>query len=206
MATAGDAQLLKVSYQRQHAESGPDRHWTAIARVFALRWLDGARICRVAGHGDPTACRRRGAARGAGMGAKASSRTRDRNPASIALAARIPSTRLRLNLPQPKHRRAAVVYSAHGGSIRHGAKRGGRDIVPLAQRRGGGQSNPSLELTPDTDRQWRVVGRHAQWRTRQRDADRRRGLASGDADVFVARGTAPFTLAVGSAHDGVARR
>jgi hypothetical protein len=103
---------------------------------------------------------------------------------------------LRLNLPQPNTVAPAVVYS------RTGLDTPWREVAgaTLFRLHNGAveQSNPSLELTPDTDRQWRVV------------VDTRNGgLGSGALTVaagwrpatltFVARGTAPFTLAVGSA-------
>jgi hypothetical protein len=107
-----------------------------------------------------------------------------------------PIDRLRLNLPQPNTVAPAVVYS------RAGLDTPWREVAgaTLFRLHNGDveQSNPSLELTPDTDRQWRVVV-----------DPRNGGLGSGTLTIaagwrpatltFVARGTAPFTLAVGSA-------
>ncbi len=107
-----------------------------------------------------------------------------------------PVDRLRLNLPQPNTVAPAVVYS------RAGLDAPWREVTSatLFRLHNGTveQSNPSLELEPDTDRQWRVV------------VDTHNGgFGSGALTVaagwrpatltFVARGSSPFTLAVGRA-------
>jgi hypothetical protein len=101
-----------------------------------------------------------------------------------------------LTLPQPDTVAPAVVYS------RTGLDAPWREVASamLFRLHNGTveQNNPSLELKPDSDRQWRVV------------VDTRNGgpgsgsltVAAGwhpATLVFAARGTAPFTLVVGSA-------
>ncbi|HEX7934715.1 MAG TPA: DUF3999 family protein, partial [Paraburkholderia sp.] len=107
-----------------------------------------------------------------------------------------PVDRLRLNLPQPNTVAPAVVYSrSQLGAVWREVAR-----ATLFRLHNGEfeQNNPSLQLMPDSDRQWRVV------------VDTRNGgLGTGALTVvagwrpatltFVARGSAPYTLGVGNA-------
>ncbi|ACD16310.1 DUF3999 domain-containing protein [Paraburkholderia phytofirmans] len=194
---AGDAQLLKVSYNGSTLSQDRIELDGNRARYLRLRWLDGApyvesldmEIQALAADAAQRAERawREGIVAHAGP-----------KPGEyfFSTSGPYPVDRLRLNLPQPNTVAPAVVYS------RTGLDTPWREVAgaTLFRLHNGEveQSNPSLELTPDTDRQWRVV------------VDTRNGgLGSGTLTVaagwrpailtFVARGTAPFTLAVGSA-------
>ncbi|MFM0344309.1 DUF3999 domain-containing protein [Paraburkholderia sp. RL17-347-BIC-D] len=194
---AGDAQLLKVSYNGSTLSQDRIELDGMRARYLRLRWLDGApyvesldmEIQALAADAAQRAERtwRDGIVAHAGP-----------KPGEyfFSTGGPYPIDRLRLNLPQPNTVAPAVVYS------RAGLDTPWREVAgaTLFRLHNGDveQSNPSLELTPDTDRQWRVVV-----------DPRNGGLGSGTLTIaagwrpatltFVARGTAPFTLAVGSA-------
>ncbi|MFM0510262.1 DUF3999 domain-containing protein [Paraburkholderia sp. RL17-373-BIF-A] len=194
---AGDAQLLKVSYNGSTLSQDRIELDGMRARYLRLRWLDGApyvesldmEIQALAADAAQRAERtwREGIVAHAGP-----------KPGEyfFSTSGPYPIDRLRLNLPQPNTVAPAVVYS------RAGLDTPWREVAgaTLFRLHNGDveQSNPSLELTPDTDRQWRVVV-----------DPRNGGLGSGTLTIaagwrpatltFVARGTAPFTLAVGSA-------
>ncbi|WP_168793770.1 DUF3999 domain-containing protein [Paraburkholderia aromaticivorans] len=194
---AGDAQLLKVSYNGSTLSQDRIELDGNRARYLRLRWLDGVPYVdsmdmesqALAADGAQRADRawREGIVAHAGP-----------KPGEYFFSSGgpYPVDRLRLNLPQPNTVAPAVVYS------RTGLDAPWRQVAgaTLFRLHNGDveQSNPSLELTPDTDRQWRVVV-----------DPRNGGLGSGTLTVaagwrpamltFVARGTAPFTLAVGSA-------
>lgn len=196
---AGDAQLLKVSYNGSALSQDRIELDGTRARYLRLHWLDGAPYVEsmdmeVLNSGAGSAQRadaqrmwREGIVAHAGP-----------KPGEyfFATGGPFPVDRLRLNLPQPNTIAPALVYS------RASLDAAWRQVssATLFRLHNGAveQSNPSLELTPDTDRQWRVV------------VDTRNGgLGSGTLTVaagwrpatltFVARGTAPFALAVGSA-------
>lgn len=195
---AGDAQLLKVSYNGSTlSQDRIDLVDGLRARYLRLRWLDGVpfvesldmEIQALAADAGQRAERawREGIVAHAGPKA---------GEYFFSTGGPYPVDRLRLNLPQPNTVAPAVVYS------RTGLDTPWREVAgaTLFRLHNGEveQSNPSLELMPDTDRQWRVVV-----------DPRNGGLGSGTLTVaagwrpatltFVARGTAPFTLAVGSA-------
>lgn len=193
---AGDAQLLKVSYNGSTLSQDRIELNAMHARYLRLRWLDGApyvdtldlEMQAVAAEPAQRAERawREGIVARAGL-----------KPGEyfFSTGGAYPVDRLRLNLPQPNTVAPAVIYS------RTGLEAPWREVASamLFRLHNGAveQSNPSLELTPDTDRQWRVV------------VDTRNGgLGSGALTIaagwrpasltFVARGAAPFTLAVGN--------
>jgi hypothetical protein len=194
---AGDAQLLKVSYNGSTLSQDRIELDGARARYLRLRWLDGVpyvesmdmEIQTLAA--DPAQRAERAWHDGivAHAGPKA-------GEYFFSTGGPYPVDRLRLNLPQPNTVAPAVIFS------RTGLDTSWREVASatLFRLHNGAveQSNPSLELKPDTDRQWRVV------------VDTRNGgLGSGPLTIaagwrpatltFVARGAAPFTLAVGSA-------
>ncbi|MFM0625341.1 DUF3999 domain-containing protein [Paraburkholderia xenovorans] len=194
---AGDAQLLKVSYNGSTLSQDRIELNGMRARYLRLRWLDGApyvesldmEIQALAADAAQRVERtwREGIVAHAGP-----------KPGEyfFSTGGPYPIDRLRLNLPQPNTVAPAVVYS------RAGLDTPWREVAgaTLFRLHNGDveQSNPALELTPDTDRQWRVVV-----------DPRNGGLGGGTLTIaagwrpatltFVARGTAPFTLAVGSA-------
>ncbi|WP_433692869.1 DUF3999 domain-containing protein [Paraburkholderia phenoliruptrix] len=196
---AGDAQLLKVSYNGSTLSQDRIELNGAHARYLRLHWLDGAPFLESIDVEVQAA--------GAGRAQLADSR-REWREGIVAQAGPkageyffstggpYPVDRLRLDLPQPNTVAPAVVYSRGelGGAWREVSS------ATLFRLHNGAveQNNPSLQLTPDTDRHWRVV------------VDTRNGgLGSGTLTVaagwqpatltFVARGSAPFTLGVGSA-------
>ncbi|AFT85797.1 DUF3999 domain-containing protein [Paraburkholderia phenoliruptrix] len=196
---AGDAQLLKVSYNGSTLSQDRIELNGAHARYLRLHWLDGAPFLESIDVEVQAA--------GAGRAQLADSR-REWREGIVAQAGPkageyffstggpYPVDRLRLDLPQPNTVAPAVVYSRGelGGAWREVSS------ATLFRLHNGAveQNNPSLQLTPDTDRHWRVV------------VDTRNGgLGSGALTVaagwrpatltFVARGSAPFTLGVGSA-------
>ncbi|MFM0414025.1 DUF3999 domain-containing protein [Paraburkholderia aromaticivorans] len=194
---AGDAQLLKVSYNGSTLSQDRIELGGTPARYLRMRWLDGApyvdsmemEVQALAVEPVQRAERawREGIVAHAGV-----------KPGEYFFntGGPYPVDRLRLNLPQPNTVAPAVVYS------RSGLEAPWREVAGamLFRLHNGAveQSNPSLELTPDADRQWRVV------------VDTRNGgLGNGVLTIaagwrpatltFAARGAAPFTLAVGSA-------
>ena len=196
---AGEAQLLKVSYNGSTLSQDRIEFNDMRARYLRLRWLDGSPYI------DTIDAQVQAA--GAGSVQRADSQ-REWREGIVAHAGPktgeyffetggpYPVDRLRLNLPQPNTVAPAVVYS------RAGLEAAWREVssATLFRLHNGTveQSNPSLELAADTDRQWRVV------------VDTRNGgLGSGALTVaagwrpatltFVARGDGPFTLGVGSA-------
>ncbi len=196
---AGDAQLLKVSYNGSTLSQDRIELNGAHARYLRLHWLDGAPFLESIDVEVQAA--------GAERAQLADSR-REWREGIVAQAGPkageyffstggpYPVDRLRLDLPQPNTVAPAVVYSRGelGGAWREVSS------ATLFRLHNGAveQNNPSLQLTPDTDRHWRVV------------VDTRNGgLGSGTLTVaagwqpatltFVARGSAPFTLGVGSA-------
>lgn len=194
---AGDAQLLKVSYNGSTLSQDRIELEGTLGRYLRLRWLDGAPYV------DSMEMEILAAAAGVAQWADRAWREglvahAGTKPGEyfFSTGGPYPIDRLRLNLPQPNTVAPAVVYS------RSGLEAPWREVAgaTLFRLHNGAveQSNPSLELTPDTDRQWRVV------------VDTRNGgLGSGALIIaagwrpatltFVARGAAPFTLAVGSA-------
>ncbi|CAB3782422.1 hypothetical protein LMG28614_01450 [Paraburkholderia ultramafica] len=196
---AGDAQLLKVNYNGSTLSQDRIELDGIHARYLRLHWLDGApfvdsmdiEVYAAGAEHAPRADAQRDWREGivAHAGPKA-------GEYFFSTGGPYPVDRLRLNLPQPNTVVPAVVYS------RSGLDAPWREVssATLFRLHNGTveQNNPSLEMKPDTDRQWRVV------------VDTRNGgLGSGALTVaagwqpatltFVARGTAPFTLAVGSA-------
>lgn len=196
---AGEAQLLKVSYNGSTLSQDRIELSGMRARYLRLHWLDGAPYVEsidaqvqaaTAGpeqRADTQRAWREGIVARAGPKA---------GEYFFETGGPYPVDRLRLNLPQPNTVAPAVVYS------RAGLEAAWREVssATLFRLHNGTveQSNRSLEMMPDTDRQWRVV------------VDTRNGgLGSGALTVaagwrpatltFVARGAAPFTLAVGSA-------
>ncbi|NKJ48680.1 hypothetical protein CIC12_18435 [Burkholderia sp. SG-MS1] len=196
---AGDAQLLKVHYNGSLLSQDRIELDGAHARYLRLHWLDGVPYVEsmdaevhtgVAGparRGDAQREWREGIVAHAGPGA---------GDYFFTTGGPYPVDRLRVSLPQPNTVVPAVVYS------RAGLDAPWREVsrATLFRLHNGAveQNNPSLELKPDTDRQWRVV------------VDTRSGaLGSGSLTVavgwqpatlsFAARGAAPFVLMVGSA-------
>jgi len=196
---AGEAQLLKVSYNGSTLSQDRIELNGRRARYLRLHWLDGtpyiesidaqvqAASADNAQRADTQWEWREGIVAHAGPKA---------GEYFFETGGPYPVDRLRLNLPQPNTVAPAVVYS------RAGLESGWKEVssATLFRLHNGTveQSNPSLEMAPDTDRQWRVV------------VDTRNGgLGSGTLTVaagwrpatltFVARGAAPFTLGVGSA-------
>ncbi|MDR8398728.1 DUF3999 domain-containing protein [Paraburkholderia sp. USG1] len=194
---AGDAQVLKVSYNGSTLSQDRIELDGMRARYLRLRWLDGAPYVdsldmemQVVAAGPTQRTDRmwrEGIVAHAGL-----------KPGEYFFntGGAYPVDRLRLNLPQPNTVAPAVVYS------RTGLEAPWREVVGamLFRLHNGAveQSNPLVELTPDTDRQWRVV------------VDTRNGglgtgtltLAAGWRPAmltFVVHGAAPFTLAVGNA-------
>jgi hypothetical protein len=194
---AGDAQLLKVSYNGSTLSQDRIELDGMRERYLRLHWLDGApyvdsidmEVQAAAADHAQRADREWHEGIVAHEGPKA-------GEYFFATGGPYPVDRLRLNLPQPNTVAPAVVYS------RAGLEAPWREVAnaTLFRLHNGAveQSNPSLELAADTDRQWRVV-----------IDPRNGGLGSGTLTVaagwrpatltFVARGTAPFALAVGSA-------
>lgn len=197
--TAGDAQLLKVNYNGSTLSQDRVELDGIHARYLRLRWFDGAPFvdsmeievdAAGAAHAQRADAQRDWRV---GIVARAGPKAGEY---FFSTGGPYPVDRLRLTLPQPNTVAPAVVYS------RPGLDAPWREVssATLFRLHNGAveQNNPSLELKPDTDRQWRVV------------VDTRNGgLGSGTLSVatgwrpatltFVARGTAPFTLAVGSA-------
>jgi hypothetical protein len=193
---AGDAQLLKASYAgntlAQERIALEDLH----ARYVRLRWLDRApdiAAIEVEAQADDTAPTT-GAARQWREGLQARA---GRVPGEYLFdtGGAYPLDRLRLSLPQPNTVAHATIYS------RTEAQAPWREVIDttLFRLRSGTaeQSSPPLEIVPDGDREWRVA------------VDMRNGgLGSGELTIttgwrpavltFVARGAAPFTLAVGN--------
>ncbi|CAE6710959.1 hypothetical protein R69927_03616 [Paraburkholderia domus] len=196
---AGEAQLLKVSYNGSTLSQDRIELNGMRARYLRLRWLDGAPYIESieaqvqaasADHAQRAGTQQEWRV---GIVARTGPKTGEY---FFETGGPYPIDRLRLNLPQPNTVAPAVVYS------RAGLETAWREVssATLFRLHNGTveQSNPSLEMAPDTDRQWRVV------------VDTRNGgLGSGALTVaagwrpatltFVARGAAPFTLAVGSA-------
>ncbi|WP_144143420.1 DUF3999 domain-containing protein [Paraburkholderia sp. BCC1884] len=196
---AGGAQLLKVSYNGSTLSQDRIELDGARGRYLRVHWLDGSpyvesldmevqatgadRMAR----GDAQRAWREGIAAHAGPKA---------GEYYFATGGSYPVDRLRLNLPQPNTVTPAVVYS------RPSLDAPWREVASatLFRLHNGDveQTNPSLELAPDTDRQWRVM-----------IYTRNGGIGNGDLSIsagwrpatltFVAQGDAPFTLAVGSA-------
>lgn len=194
---AGDAQLLKVSYNGSTLSQERIELDGTRARYLRLHWLDGVpyvesiemEVQTVAADNPQRADR----IWNEGIVARAGPKPGEY---FFVTGGPYPVDRLRLNLPQPNTVAPAAVYS------RTGLDAPWRQVASatLFRLHNGAveQSNPALELMPDTDRQWRVV------------VDTRSGglgagaltLAAGWRPAtltFVARGAAPFTLAVGSA-------
>jgi hypothetical protein len=196
---AGDAQLLKVSYNGSTLSQDRIELSGAHARYLRLHWLDGAPYLESMNVEVQAA--------GSG-GAQLADKQREWRENIVAQAGPkageyffstggpYPIDRLRLHLPQPNTVAPAVVYSR--GAL--GAAWHEVSSATLFRLHNGDveQDNPSLQLTPDTDRHWRVV------------VDTRNGgLGSGALTIaagwrpatltFVARGAAPFTLGVGNA-------
>ncbi|MDE1010116.1 MAG: DUF3999 domain-containing protein, partial [Paraburkholderia fungorum] len=191
---AGEAQLLKVSYNGSTLSQDRIELTGMRARYLRLHWLDGAPYIESID----------AQLQAAGADSARSADTQREWRVGIVVRAGpkdgeyffetggpYPVDRLRLNLPQPNTVAPAVVYS------RAGLEAAWREVsgATLFRLHNGTveQSNPSLEMAPDTDRQWRVV------------VDTRNGgLGSGTLTVaagwrpttltFVARGAAPFTL------------
>lgn len=194
---AGDAQLLKVSYNGSTLSQDRIELNATRARYLRLHWLDGAPYVDSldmevqSAAADPA--QRAERAWHEGIVARAGPKPGEY---FFTTGGAFPIDRLRLNLPQPNTVAPAVVYS------RTGLEAPWREVASatLFRLHNGAveQTNPSLELAPDADRQWRVV------------VDTRNGgLGSGILTIaagwrpatltFVARGAAPFTLAVGNA-------
>jgi hypothetical protein len=196
---AGEAQLLKVNYNGSTLSQERIELDGVSARYLRLRWLDGSPYIA------SIEAQVQAASTGAGPRAERPRQWREGLVAHagpkpgeyfFSTGGPYPVERLRLNLPQPNTVAHAVVYS------RTGLEGAWREVSSgmLFRLHNGTveQTNPLFELAPDTDRQWRVV------------VDTRNGgLGSGTLTVaagwrpapltFVARGAAPFTLAVGSA-------
>jgi hypothetical protein len=196
---AGEAQLLKVSYNGSTLSQDRIELNGMRARYLRLHWLDGAPYV------ESIDAQVQVASAGAAQRADMQRQWREGIVARpgpktgeyfFETGGPYPVDRLRLNLPQPNTVAPAVVYS------RSGLETAWREVssATLFRLHNGTveQSNPSLEMAPNTDRQWRVV------------VDTRNGgLGSGALTVaagwrpatltFVARGAAPFTLSVGSA-------
>lgn len=195
---AGDAQLLKVSYNGTTLSQDRIELDGARGRYVRLRWADGVPYV------DSIDMEVEALAAGTSQRADAQQAWREGIVAHagprageyfFSTGGPYPVDRLRLGLPQPNTVAPAVVYS------RNGLDAPWREVASatLFRLHNGSveQSNPSLELPPDTDRQWRVV------------IDTRNGsLGSGALTVaagwrpavlsFVAQGAAPYTLVVGS--------
>ena len=196
---AGDAQLLKVIYNGSTLSQNRIELDAVHVRYLRLHWLDGAPYvdsidAEVLAAGVDAARRvdtqrewRKGLIAQAGV-----------KPGEyfFSTGRPYPVDRLVIGLPQPNTVTQAVVYS------RAGLNAPWREVVhaTLFRLHNGDveQSNAALELKPDTDRQWRVV------------VDTRNGgvgvgaltVAAGwhpATLTFAAHGSAPFTLAVGSA-------
>ncbi|MFM0738565.1 DUF3999 domain-containing protein [Paraburkholderia xenovorans] len=196
---AGDSQLLKVTYNGSTLSQDRIALDGAHARYLRLRWLDGAPYIgsvelEVQAVGVVSAQRadterewREGIVSHTGP-----------KPGEyfFSTGAPYPVDRLRLNLPQPNTVAPALVYSR--ASLDAPWRQVAAATLYRLHNGDVEQSNPSLELAADSDRQWRVV------------VDTRNGgLGSGVLTVaagwrpatltFVARGEPPFTLAVGNA-------
>jgi hypothetical protein len=196
---AGEAQLLKVSYNGSTLSQDRIELNGMRARYLRLRWLDGvpyiesidAQVQAVSADQIQRADIEREWREGivARAGPKA-------GEYFFETGGPYPVDRLRLNLPQPNTVAPAVVYSR--GSLEAAWREVSSATLFRLHNGTVEQSNPSLEMAPDTDRQWRVVVDTSNG-----------GLGSGVLTVaagwrpatltFVARGAAPFTLAVGSA-------
>ncbi|WP_027798763.1 DUF3999 domain-containing protein [Paraburkholderia dilworthii] len=196
---AGDAQLLKVSYNGSTLSQDRIELSSAHARYLRLHWLDGAPYLesmnvevQAAGSAHAQLADKQREWREnivAQTGPKA-------GEYFFSTGGPYPVDRLRLHLPQPNTVAPAVVYSR--GEL--GAAWREVSSATLFRLHNGDveQNNPGLQLTPDTDRHWRVV------------VDTRNGgLGSGALTIaagwhpttltFVARGSGPFTLGVGNA-------
>jgi hypothetical protein len=196
---AGDAQLLKVSYNGGTLSQDRIELDGEHARYLRLHWLDGspyvesidievqAAGAAEARRADAQRMWREGIV--AHAGPKAGEYFFD-------TGGPYPIDRLRLNLPQPNTVAPVVVYSRAG--LGSAWRQVSSATLYRLHNEAVEQSNPPLELASDTDRQWRVV------------VDTRGGgLGSGALTVaagwrpatltFAARGGAPYTLAVGSA-------
>ncbi|WP_025599587.1 DUF3999 domain-containing protein [Burkholderia sp. WSM2230] len=196
---AGDAQLLKVSYNGSTLSQDRIELNGAHARYLRMHWLDGVPYVesidvevQAAGAGRaqlPDSQREWREGIVARAGPKA-------GEYFFSTGDPYPVDRLRLTLPQPNTVAPAVVYSR--GEL--GAAWREVSSATLFRLHNGDveQHNPGLQLTPDTDRHWRVV------------VDTRNGgLGSGALTIaagwrpatltFVARGAAPFTIGVGNA-------
>jgi hypothetical protein len=196
---AGDAQLLKVRYNGGTLSQDRIELDGTHGRYLRLHWLDGVPFV------DSLDMEVRAASADHPQWADAQREWREgivgrAGPRAgeyfFSTGGPYPVDRLRLNLPQPDTVAPAVVYS------RASLQAPWREVASatLFRLHNGSveQSSPALDLTPDTDRQWRVV------------VDTRSGgLGNGTLTVavgwtpamltFAARGTAPFTLAVGNA-------
>lgn len=196
---AGDAQLLKVSYNGSTLSQDRVELSGARARYLRLHWLDGAPYLE--------SMNVEVQATGSG-GAQLADKQREWRENIVAQAGPkageyffstggpYPIDRLRLHLPQPNTVAPAVVYSR--GAL--GAAWHEVSSATLFRLHNGDveQNSPSLQLAPDTDRHWRVV------------VDTRNGgLGTGALSIaagwrpatltFAAHGAAPFTLGVGNA-------
>jgi hypothetical protein len=196
---AGEAQLLKVNYNGSTLSQDRIELNGMRARYLRLRWLDGSpyieSIDAQVQAASTSAAQRANSQRQWREGIVAHAGPKP-GEYFFTSGGPYPVDRLRLNLPQPNTVAPAVVYSRAGLDAAWREVSGGT----LFRLHNGEveQSNPPLELALDTDRLWRVV------------VDTRNGgLGSGTLTVamgwrpatltFVARGAAPFTLAVGSA-------
>jgi len=196
---AGDAQILKVSYNGSTLSQDRIELNGAHARYLRVHWLDGAPYLESidaevqaagAGRAQPGDSQREWRE---GIVAHAGPKAGEY---FFSTGGAYPVDRLRLALPQPNTVAPAAVYSRGelGGAWREVTS------ATLFRLHNGDveQNNPALQLTPDTDRHWRVV------------VDTRNGgLGSGALTIaagwrpatltFVARGSAPFSIAVGNA-------
>jgi len=195
---AGDAQILKVSYNGSTLSQDRIELNGARARYLRLHWLDGAPYLesidaevQAAGAGRVQADTQREWREGivARAGPKA-------GEYFFSTGGPYPVDRLRLALPQPNTVAPAAVYSR--GEL--GAAWREVSSATLFRLHNGDveQNSPALQLKPDTDRHWRVV------------VDTRNGgLGSGALTIaagwrpatltFVARGAPPFSIGVGNA-------
>lgn len=195
----GDAQLLKASYGghtlEQERVSLEDLH----ARYLRLRWLDGTPgIASIdvevqAGESDSTPGTGTLRQWREGLAARAGAVPGEY---LFETGGAYPVDRLRFSLPQLNTVVHALVYS------RSNAQAPWREVLDATVfrlRNGAGeQSNPPLEIAPDTDREWRIAVDMGNG-----------GLGGGALTVaagwrpasltFLARGAGPFTLAVGNA-------
>ncbi|WP_429301601.1 DUF3999 domain-containing protein [Paraburkholderia sp. GAS199] len=196
---AGDGQLLKVTYNGSTLSQNRVPLIGSPARYLRVHWLDGApyigslELEVLAANAVST--QREDAQREWREGVVARSGPKP-GEYYFSTGGPYPVDRLRLNLPQPNTVAPAVVYSR--ASLDAPWRQVGSATLYRLHNGDVEQSNPPLELKADVDRQWRVV------------VDTRNGgLGAGALTVavgwrpatltFVARGDAPFTLAVGNA-------